>query len=75
MVGFIYGQVIGSIDSFINDVKRDANPSDLNRAESRRLDFNVASAALSERLERFGSELSDLVLQYARLARRQVTLT
>ena len=73
MVAFIHDQVIESIDAFILDVKSDAN--NLNRAESRRLDFNVASSDLSERLVRFGSQLSDLVLQYARLAGRSVTLT
>ena len=37
--------------------------------------FKVDSASLTGRLERFASELSDLVLTYARLARRPVTLS
>ena len=48
--------------------------SDLNGAEKRRL-VKVASARLSERLERFESGLSDLVLRYARLANRPVMLS
>jgi hypothetical protein len=47
---------------------------DLDRAETRHLEFKVASAPLSERLERFGAELSDLILQYARIAGRPLTI-
>lgn len=74
MVAFIYDTVISSIDEFIGDVEHHVDQSDLNSAEARRLAFKVASASLSERLEQFGGGLSDLVLQYARLAERRVTL-
>jgi hypothetical protein len=75
MVAFIYETVIGSIDRFAADSEACLDRSDLNCAEERRLQFKVASADLSGRLERFASDLSDLVLKYARLARRPVTLT
>jgi hypothetical protein len=74
MVAFIYETVVGGIDSFVSDAEQHVDLSELNGAEERRLKFKVDSAKLSERLERFGSGLSDLVLQYARLAQRPVTL-
>ena len=74
MVAFIYDTVVGEIDRFVSAAEQDVDRSDLNAAEARRLQFKVASAELSERLERLGSGLSDLVLQYARLAERPVTL-
>lgn len=74
MVAFIYDTVVGHIDKFISDAEHDVDRSDLNSAEARRLQFKVATAKLSERLERLAGGLSDLVLQYARLAKRPVTL-
>jgi hypothetical protein len=75
MVAFIYDTVVGGIDNFVRDVEEDVDRADLNGAETRRLQFKVDSAALSERLERFASGLSDLVLRYAGLAGRPVTLS
>lgn len=74
MVAFIYDTVVGGIDEFVQDAEQHVNRSDLNSAEARRLEFKVASAELSERLERLASGLADLVLQYARLAGRPVTV-
>ncbi|MGE5289432.1 MAG: hypothetical protein ACM3ML_19970 [Micromonosporaceae bacterium] len=75
MVAFIYDTVVADIDKFVRDAELYVDRSDFNSAEARRLAFKVAEAQLSERLERFASGLSDLVLQYARLAERPVTLT
>lgn len=75
MVGFIYDAVIGGIDDRVRDAEDRVDRSDLNAAEEKRLKFKVSSATLTARLERFGGELSDLVLKYARLAGRPVTLT
>ena len=75
MVAFIHETVVGQIDAFVRDVEDRLDRSDLNAAEERRLRFKVDSASLTGRLERFASELSDLVLTYARLARRPVTLS
>jgi hypothetical protein len=74
MVAFIYDTVVGALDRFVADTERDIDRSDLNAAEAGRLEFKVAAAALTERLERLGSGLSVLVLEYARLAQRPVTL-
>jgi hypothetical protein len=75
MVAFIYDTVVGGIDKFISDAEPEVDRSDFNGAEARRLQFKVASAKLLEHLERLAGGLSDLVLQYARLANRPVTLT
>ncbi len=75
MVAFIYDTVVADIDKFIRDTEQSVDRSDFDSAEARRLAFKVASAPLTERLERFAGELSDLVLQYARIAERPVTLT
>jgi hypothetical protein len=74
MVAFIYDTVIGGIDSFLRDTEIAVDGSDLNSAEARRILFKVESATLSERLERLAGGLSDLMLKYARLAQRPVTL-
>jgi hypothetical protein len=74
MVAFIYETVVGEIDRFVSDAEHHVDRSDLNFAEERRLQFKVAAAPISERLERLGGGLSDLVLQCARLAERPVTL-
>lgn len=74
MVAFIYDTVIGGIDRFLSDAEQAVDRSDLNSAEERRLTFKIESSELSERLERLGSGLSDLMLRYARLAQRRVTV-
>jgi hypothetical protein len=74
MVALIYDTVVADIDNFLRDAELYVDRSDFNGAETRRLEFKVAEAQLSERLERLASGLSDLVLQYAGLAGRPVTL-
>jgi hypothetical protein len=75
MVAFIYDTVIGRIDEFISGAEPEVDRSDINGAEALRLQFKVASAKLLEHLQRLAGGLSDLVLQYAHLANRPVTLT
>jgi hypothetical protein len=75
MVAFIWDTVVGGIDEFIRDAEEDVDRSQFGSAESRRLAFKRASAQLSEQLDRLAGGLSDLVLEYARLAHRPVTLT
>jgi hypothetical protein len=75
MVAFIYDTVVAGIDAFVRDAESCINRSDLNGAETARLEFKVASGDLSARLERFAAGLADLLLTYARLAQRPVTLT
>lgn len=75
MVDFIHYTVVAGIDGFLRDAEQLVHRSDFDSAEARRLAFKVASAPLSERLEQLAGELSDLILRYARIAERPVTLT
>ncbi len=74
MVAFIYEQLLTSIDAFCASAEASLNRSDLNGAETARLQFSVASKDLSTRLVRFANDLSDLVLTYARIAQRPVIM-
>lgn len=74
LVNFIYQTVLEGIDRFLSDAEVAVDRSDHNEAERRRLSFKAESAVLSERLERLGGGLSELILRYAQLARRPVTL-
>lgn len=74
MVNFIYDSVVSSIDGFVTDAEQYVDQSDLNGAEARRLEFKVASANLSERLERLAGGLAEVMLEYSRLAQRPIPL-
>ena len=74
MVAFIYDTVVGGIDEFLGVAEPAVDASDLDTAEQARLEFKVRARQLSERLERLGGGLADLVLDYARLAGRSVRL-
>jgi hypothetical protein len=74
MVAFIYDTVVAGIDAFVAEAEAHISQSNLNGAEMARLTFKVSSAELSQRLERFGGELADLVLVFSRLSGRPVTL-
>jgi hypothetical protein len=73
MVEFLDRQFAEAIDSFLREVEPLVNSGDLDRAEAARLRFKVRCADLSARLERFSTGLSDLVIEFARLADEPVT--
>lgn len=74
MVAFIYDTVVGGIDEFLEGAEPAVDRGDLDAAEEARLQFKVRAGELSERLERLGGGLADLVLDFARLAGRSVRL-
>jgi len=43
-------------------------------AEEQRLLFKSDTAEASEKMEEFSNDLSDLVIQYARIAKKTITL-
>jgi hypothetical protein len=74
MVAFIHDRLTGALDEFVKEVEPLVDAGRLDDAEAARLRFKVQCSDVSEKLERFGSGLSDLVLEFARLAGRPVTL-
>lgn len=74
MVAFIYETVVGGIDGFLKTAEPAVDANKLDAAEQARLEFKVSARQLSERLERLGGGLSDLLLRYARIAGRPVTI-
>lgn len=74
MVAFIYDTVVGGIDDFLKRAEPAVDAGDFDAAEKARLEFKVHAQELSERLERLGGGLADLVLDYSRLAGRPVVV-
>jgi hypothetical protein len=74
MVDHVEREVIGRIDSFVAEIERFIDADDLNGAEAARLRFKTAMAAANRALEQFSGDLSELVLQFARIGRVPVTL-
>jgi hypothetical protein len=75
MVEVIANSLIGGIDGFVQGSESDVDRSDLNSAERRRLEFKAASAGFTARIEGFATQLSGIVLTYARLANISLTPT
>jgi hypothetical protein len=74
MVAFIYETVVGGIDGFLATAEPAVDHGDLDAAEHARLEFKAQARQLSERLERLGGGLTELLLGYARLAGISVRL-
>lgn len=75
MVAFIYDAVVGGIEDFLKLAEPAVDAGDFDAAEQARLEFKVHAQQLSERLERLGGGLADLLLDYSRLAGRRVRLS
>jgi hypothetical protein len=75
MVAFIYDTVVGGIDGFVGEAESGLDRGHINAAEAARLKFNVDTRHLSVRLVDFAGGLANLVVTYADLAKRPVTLT
>ncbi len=74
MVAYVVDGLVSGLDDFVGRIEKHLGRSDLNGAETERLRFKVASRELSSRLVHFANQLADLVLTYAGLAQRSVTL-
>jgi hypothetical protein len=74
MVAFVYDEVIAQIDDFVNRAEGHVQVDAMDDAEQARLEFKVRSKEVTERLEKFSFDLSDLVIQFADIARVPVTL-
>jgi hypothetical protein len=75
MVAFLHGQLTDTLDGFVAETERLVRGGRFDEAEAAQLRLNVKCAELSEKIERFSSGLSDLVLRFANLAGRRATPT
>ena len=74
MVAFTYDHVVARLDDFVRRAEQDVERGAMNDAEEARLQFKAESREVTERLEKFSGELSDLVILFAGIARVPVTL-
>lgn len=75
MVAFIYDYAMARLDDFVNEAEADVNSGAMDAAEGARLRAKIDLGPVTRRLEVFSEELSDLVLQFAQIAREPVTLS
>lgn len=69
MVAFVFDEVIGRLDSFVNTVENEVDTDNLDRAEELRLEFKSETKEMVRQLEKFSGELSDLTISFAKIAR------
>jgi hypothetical protein len=74
MFSFNYDEVINRLDSFLTLVDQHVDSGVLNDAEEYRLKFKVDSKNITEAVEKFSGELSDLVIKFTQIARVPVTI-
>lgn len=74
MVAFVYDHVVARLDDFVRQAEQNVERGAMNDAEEARLQFKAESREVTERLEKFSGELSDLVILFAGIARVSVTL-
>jgi hypothetical protein len=74
LVDFTYDHVIAKLDLFVNMSEQSVDSGMMDDAEKRRLEFKAEIKVITERLEKFSNELTDLVINFAEIARISVTL-
>lgn len=74
MVTFTYDYVVSNLDNLVSSAENYVDMNDMNGAEAVRLRFKAELRDVTERLEKFGSDLSSLVINFAEAARVPVTL-
>lgn len=74
MVRFIYDYVMAKLDDFVRKAEEHVDAGAMDDAEQLRLEFKAESREITESLERFSGELSDLMIRFAQIARVPVTL-
>lgn len=74
MVEFAQDAILGEIDKFLDQVERFVDVNDLVNSETTRLVFKANTADIAQTLEKFGNSLSELVLEFAGIARVPITL-
>lgn len=74
MIIFISDDVIEPLNEFVGEVEKHVDAQDMNAAEASRLKYKAEFGELSKQLEMFNGELARLVVHFANIARRPVTL-
>jgi hypothetical protein len=74
MVAFTYDHVVGKLDNGVDSIEKHVEAGVLNDAEDVRLQIKADMREVTEHLEKFSGELSDLVIRFANIARVPVTL-
>lgn len=74
MVVFVYETVMVKLDRIVADLEQSVDAGLLDDAEQTRLHAKAQTRELVQALEKFGGELSELVLQFAKAAKVPVTL-
>ena len=74
MVTFVADEYVGRLDRYVDKIEQAVDAGDLNDAERQRLDFKRDSKEMVQLLERFGGDLSELVMDFASVAKIPVTL-
>lgn len=74
MVKFVFDGIIKEVDFFIDGVENIVQNNKMDDAEEQRLIFKSDTAKATEKMEEFSNDLSDLVIQYARIAKKAITV-
>jgi hypothetical protein len=74
MIAFVFDEVIGRLDAFLGKVENEVDLGNLDRAEELRLEFKSETKEIAQQLERFSDELSDLTINFAKIARVPITI-
>jgi hypothetical protein len=75
MVRFVFDTVVKRIDDFLSKMENYVDTNNLDKAEECRLDFKSDTNKIAQQLEKFSSDLSDLVISFSKIARVPVTLS
>ena len=74
MVAFVFDEVIARLDTFVDKVENEVDTSNLDKAEELRLEFKSKTKEIAQQLEKFSNDLSELVINFAKIARVPITL-
>jgi len=74
LVAFIYDQTVPKLDDFVNRAQTHVDVGALADAEAVRLEVRTQLRDITEHMEKFSGDLSDLVLRFARIAQVPLTL-
>ena len=75
MVNFVYDTLILKLDAFVAEAETLIDSGRADEAEASRLAFKAEFRPITEKLERFSGLLSELVIEFAAIAKQPITLS